>query len=175
MASLAVSREDIVEMLKRNADSTGLGLRLFYELGKEDRLERGRFHMNPSQAGEGTAAMRRWYITTGAQWLQRRAHPWAARMGEDTIEVAVRDLGYRWGSARPTEGTQRINVHWAALQLPPSLIDYILVHELAHLHETNHTPKFWTIVARLMPAYETHKSILATFGKNIWLGSVVGK
>lgn len=139
------------------------------------RLERGRFYMNPSQAGEGAAAMRRWYTNTGTHWLQKRIGPWVARMGEDTVDVVVRDLGYRWGSARPTEGPQSINIHWAALQLPPSLIDYILVHELAHLHEINHTPQFWAIVARLMPAYETHKSVLATFGKNIWLGSAVGK
>ena len=39
MASLTVPREDIVEMLKRNADSTGLGLRRFYELGRKDRLD----------------------------------------------------------------------------------------------------------------------------------------
>lgn len=136
------------------------------------RLERGRFHMSPSQADQGAVAMRRWYTTTGMQWLQRRIRPWAARMGEDTIDFAVRDLGYRWGSARPSEGPQRINIHWAALQLPPSLIDYILVHELAHLHETNHTPEFWAMVARLMPAYETHKTVLASFGKNIWLGTV---
>ena len=139
------------------------------------RLERGRFHMSPAQVDQGAAVMRRWYTTTGAQWLQRRIGPWVARMGEDTVDVAVRDLGYRWGSARPTEGPQSINIHWAALQLPPSLIDYILVHELAHLHETNHTPEFWAIVARLMPAYETHKTVLATFGKNIWLGTVAEK
>jgi len=84
------------------------------------RLERGRFHMNPSQAGEGAAAMRRWYTTTGAQWLAKRIRPWTARMGEDTIDVAVRDLGYRWGSARPSEGFQSINIHWAALQLHPA-------------------------------------------------------
>ena len=45
------------------------------------RLERGRFHMNPSEAGEGVAAMRRWYTTTGTQWLQKRMRPWAARIG----------------------------------------------------------------------------------------------
>ncbi len=39
MSSLTVPREDIVEMLRRNADATGLGLRAFYELGKEDRLD----------------------------------------------------------------------------------------------------------------------------------------
>lgn len=94
-------------------------------------------------------------------------------MGEESVAVEVRDLGYRWGSARPTDGPPRINVHWATLQLPPSLIDYILVHELAHLREANHTPEFWSIVDRLMPGYETQKTTLAAIGKTIWLGSVV--
>ena len=49
-----------------------------------------------------------------------------------------------------------INIHWAVLQLPPSLVDYVLVHELAHLREANHTPEFWSIVARLMPGCLAH-------------------
>lgn len=137
------------------------------------RLDRGRFHLNAAEADRCAAAMRRWYTDVGGQWLQRRVRPWAARLGEDTVCVEVRDLGYRWGSARPTDGPQRINVHWATLQLPPSLIDYVLVHELAHLQETNHTPEFWTIISRLMPGYELHKTTLAAIGKNIWLGAVV--
>ena len=98
--------------------------------------------------------------------------PLGRRLGEPTVTVKVRDLGYRWGSARPTKSPQHINIHWATLQLPPTLIDYILVHELAHLRETNHTPQFWTIVERLMPGYQTQKATLAAIGKNIWLGSV---
>ena len=135
------------------------------------RLDRGRFHLSAAEVDRGAAAMRRWYTDVGGQWLRRRVRPWAARRGEDTARVEVRDLGYRWGSARPTDGPQRINVHWATLQLPPSLIDYVLVHELAHLQETNHTPEFWTIVSRLMPGYELQKTTLAAIGKNIWLGA----
>ena len=135
------------------------------------RLERGRFHLPASRAHEGATAMRHWYTQVGGEWLRRRVRPWASRLGEEAVEVGVQDLGYRWGSARPTERPQRINVHWATLQLPPSLIDYVLVHELAHLQETNHTPDFWKIVVRLMPTYEHHKITLATMGKNIWLGS----
>ena len=135
------------------------------------RLDRGRFHLAAAEADRGAAAMRRWYIDVGGQWLRRRIRPWAARLGEDAVAVDVRDLGFRWGSARPTDGQQRINVHWAALQLPPSLIDYVLVHELAHLRETNHTPEFWSNVSRLMPGYELQKANLAAIGKNIWLGS----
>ena len=135
------------------------------------RLERGRFHLPAKEADRGAAQMRRWYTQVGGQWLRRRIRPWAARLGEEAVEVEVRDLGYRWGSARPAAGSQRINVHWATLQLPPSLIDYVLVHELAHLQETNHTPDFWKIVACLMPTYELQRVTLAIIGKTIWLGS----
>ncbi|WP_420621816.1 M48 family metallopeptidase [Candidatus Poriferisodalis sp.] len=137
------------------------------------RLDRGRFHLSVIEADDGAAAMRRWYTDVGGQWLRRRIRPWVARMGEVKVSVEVRDLGYRWGSARPSDGPQRINIHWATLQLPPSLIDYILVHELAHLRETNHTPEFWSTVACLMPGYETHKTTLAAIGKNVWLGTTV--
>ena len=136
------------------------------------RLERGRFHVSAADADRSAAAMRNWYSDVGGQWLRRRIHPWAARLAQDTVAVEVRDLGYRWGSARPTDGPQRINVHWATLQLPPSLIDYVLVHELAHLRETNHTPEFWSTVSRLMPGFELQKANLAAIGKNIWLGAV---
>ncbi|MCY4630022.1 MAG: SprT family zinc-dependent metalloprotease [bacterium] len=136
------------------------------------RLERGRFHLAAAEADRSAAAMRRWYIDVGGHWLRRRIRPWAARLGEDAVAVAVRDLGFRWGSARPSDGPQRINVHWATLQLPPSLIDYVLVHELAHLRETNHTPEFWATLGRLMPGYDLQKANLAAIGKNIWLGAV---
>ena len=136
------------------------------------RLERGRFHLPASSAHEGATAMRHWYTQVGGEWLRRRVRPWASRLGEGAVEVAVQDLGYRWGSARPIKGPQRINVHWATLQLPPSLIDYVLVHELAHLQETNHTPDFWSIVSRLMPTSEQQRRLLATTGKSIWTGHV---
>ncbi len=117
--------------------------------------------------------MRRWYTEVGTKWLRKRIRPWAARLGEESVTVEVRNLGFRWGSARPNTGPQHINIHRATLQLPPTLIDYVLVHELAHLRERNHTPEFWSIVDRLMPNYHTHKTTLATVGKNIWLGSTV--
>ena len=139
------------------------------------RLDRGRFHLPTAQADQGAAAMHRWYTQVGSKWLRKRTRPWAARLGEPSVSVEVRDLGFRWGSARPQTGPQRINIHWATLQLPPSLIDYVLVHELAHLREANHTPEFWSIVARLMPGYQLGKSALALIGRSVWLGSTVGK
>lgn len=143
--------------------------------GTKVRLERGRFHLPAADAhaGGGPAAMRRWYLDVGSAWARRRIRPWAARVGEPDIQVEVRDLGYRWGSARPAADASapRINIHWATLQLPPSLIDYILVHELAHLGEPNHTPAYWARVAILMPAPELPRSSLASAGSTIWMGA----
>ena len=140
--------------------------------GEGVRLDRARFQMPWSEADQGAVAMRRWYPEDGGKWLRKRIRPSAARIGEPSDELEARDLAFRWGSARPTHsGPPRINIHWAALQLPPSLIDYVLVHELAHLRESNHTPDFWSIVARLMPNFETPKTTLAAIGKHIWLGT----
>jgi predicted metal-dependent hydrolase len=129
------------------------------------RLERGRFRMSTETAAAGDAAMRRWYVRTGQPWLQRRVKPWASRMGAAGVGVAVRDLGYRWGSTR---GDTHINVHWATLQLAPSLIDYVIVHELAHLKELNHTDRYWVEVARVMPDYERRRQELNSAGVRIW-------
>ena len=137
------------------------------------RLDRGRFHLPAGEVDQGAEAMQNWYTDVGTKWLRRRIPTWAARLGEESVAVEVRDLGFRWGSARPTDGPPRINIHWATLQLPPSLIDYVLVHELAHLREVNHTPEFWFIVERLMPGYQTQKTTLAAIGKSVWLGGLI--
>lgn len=150
--------------------------------GSEVKLQRGRFHLPRHLVPGGATVMRRWYIDTGAWWLAQRLSPWAARLGLDdrgfNFDLDVRDLGYRWGSARPPGpeaglgDVGRVNIHWATVQLPTSLIDYVLVHELAHLVEPGHGPDFWTIVGRVMPDYETQRSNLAAIGKNVWLGAV---
>ena len=141
--------------------------------GKGVRLDRGRFDLPVGEVDQGAEAMQRWYTEVGTKWLRKRIRPWAARLGKEFVRVEVRDLGFRWASARPSDGPPRMNIHWATLQLPPSLIDYVLVHELAHLREANHTPEFWSTVERLMPGYQTHKTTLAAVGRNIWLGRTV--
>lgn len=62
------------------------------------------------------------------RWLPARIRPWATRMGATPGELDIRDLGYRWGSLGKNG---RLNLHWAAMQLPATLVDYVIVHELA--------------------------------------------
>lgn len=134
------------------------------------KLERGRLRLRRADAASGARVIRRWYEHTGTAWASRRIRSWNRQLGAADVGVNITSLGYRWGSVRRPE---RVNVHWATMQLPPSLIDYVLVHELAHLGERNHTPRFWQLVGRLLPDYERRRDELAIRGSRLWLGEVI--
>lgn len=85
--------------------------------------------------------------------------------------VEVAGLGRKWGSA---SAGRRVRIHWATLQVSPLLVDYVLAHELAHLHEAHHGPAFWQLLSRVMPDYDERKRELATRGAGLWFGGIAG-
>ena len=125
------------------------------------KLEAGRFKLRRDEAPGGREHFIRWYAEHAAPWLRRRVKGWASRMGVQPRGVEVRDLGFRWGSCGQAGG---VNFHWATILLPVTAVDYVIVHELAHLVEPNHTPEFWQQVARALPEYEQRKAWLAEHG-----------
>jgi predicted metal-dependent hydrolase len=137
--------------------------------GAGAKLERGRLHLPCALAdsGDGALAVIRRYRYRALAWLPRRIAPWAERMSLAPGELDVRDLGYRWGSLGKND---RLNVRWAAMQLPVSLVDYVIVHELAHIGQPRHTPAFWATVERALADYDQRRSRLATTGTTLWLG-----
>jgi predicted metal-dependent hydrolase len=72
-------------------------------------------------------------------------------MGINFKRILVRELRYSWGSCTPG-GTLTFN--WRIVQAPPVVVDYLIVHELAHVLESNHSGEFWNIVAVHAPAWE---------------------
>jgi predicted metal-dependent hydrolase len=137
--------------------------------GTNVKLERGRLRMPRAAVddGDGGSAMIRWYRHCALAWLPRRIDPWATRMGLHPGRIDVRDLGYRWGSLGKND---RLNIHWAAMQLPVSLVDYVIVHELAHIGGPRHTAGFWATVERALPDYDQRRTRLASTGTTLWLG-----
>ena len=125
------------------------------------KLEAGRFKLRRSIAPQARAHFVNWYTEHAQTWLRRRVKDWARRMGVAPAGVEVRDLGFRWGSCGRAGN---VNFHWATILLPISLVDYVIVHELAHLIEPNHTPEFWQRVGRALPEYEQRKNWLAEHG-----------
>ncbi|RLM52906.1 M48 family peptidase, partial [Halobellus sp. Atlit-31R] len=64
---------------------------------------------------------------------------------------SLSSAGTRWGSCT-IEGNIRLN--WRLMHYAPALVDYVVVHELAHLREMNHSPRFWATVGEVYPDYD---------------------
>ncbi|OYR67538.1 metal-dependent hydrolase [Halorubrum ezzemoulense] len=82
-----------------------------------------------------------------------RADFYAEEMGVEYGKITIRNQRTRWGSCSTT-GT--ISLNWRLVMAPPEVVDYVVVHELAHLREANHDDRFWSIVAEYDPEYESH-------------------
>lgn len=125
------------------------------------KLSGGRFRLLRSEAKNGREHFIDWYTQHGLPWLERRAQPWESRMKLTPKSIGLRELGFRWGSC---SNGGALNFHWATMSLPGSVIDYVIVHELAHLTHRNHTPEFWKLVERTMPEFAERKAWLAARG-----------
>jgi hypothetical protein len=85
----------------------------------------------------------------------------AKNIGVKYKSIKILDLKYRWGSCTPKDN---INFNWRLIKAPIYVIDYIIVHELTHLIEPNHTPEFWNIVSVQLPHYIKAKDWLKING-----------
>jgi predicted metal-dependent hydrolase len=130
------------------------------------RLNRGRLELRRDSVDDAARHLTRWYRRAGEPWLRRRIIPWAERMGVEVTALRVLPLGYRWGSCTQD---RKVNIHWATMQLPPDLVDYVLVHELAHLRQHDHGPGFWRTVERAMPDCTARRDRLRRLGPDLWL------
>ncbi len=89
--------------------------------------------------------------------VHERVAFWAPRIGVSPNRIAIRDQRSRWGSCS-TKGN--LNFNYRLVFLPIELVDYVIVHELCHLHEFNHSERFWGHVEIHLPEYPLHKSAL---------------
>lgn len=124
-------------------------------------LQGGWFLLRADEREHGQQHFSKWYSEQGQSWIEQRVQLFARHVGVQPNGIVVRDLGYRWGSCGRTE---TLNFHWRVIQLPAVIIDYIVVHELVHLHEPRHNTAFWRRVEQAMPDFAEHKQWLAENG-----------
>jgi len=120
----------------------------FIEGGAYLRRENGEFLLGSDLADRANTLLRTWYRARAREVLEDRVAELAGRMGLAVRGVRITDAKERWGSCSAS-GT--LNFAWRLVMLPPGIIDYVIVHELAHLVAFNHSRLFWECVARIIP------------------------
>ena len=95
-----------------------------------------------------------WYKQQAAELLRESVERWQPSVGTSPARISIGDQKTRWGSCS-SKGSLRFNLRLA--MAPQALIDYVAVHELCHLLESNHSAAFWEQVARVMPDYEARR------------------
>lgn len=98
------------------------------------------------------------------EYLAARCGHYAPLMGVDYRSIKVNSAKTRWGSCT-SEGN--LNFTYRLIFAEPELIDYIVVHELAHRREMNHSQRFWKVVADVMPDYRQRRAGLKEFQRRI--------
>lgn len=86
----------------------------------------------------------------------------AERMGVDYGRITVREQKTRWGSCSQKGN---LNFNWKLVLMPQEILDYVVVHELAHRKEMNHSARFWAIVEQVLPDYQNRRNELKKLGQ----------
>ena len=127
----------------------------------EIRFEQ-RFFIPASLADERRSVLRNWYSDRAEERILPKVKSIAAMLGVEFVGVKIVDNRFRWGSCT-AKGNVRLN--WRLIKAPMFVVDYVIVHELAHLLEANHTPRFWNIVRTHAPRMEKARGWLREHGQ----------
>ncbi len=136
------------------------------------RFDHWRFRVAIPESLEGDArqqsvqlAFERWYRIRAEHRLGDGVRRWWHRLGnEGEPKTLIRNQRQRWGSCAP-DGTLRFN--WRVMMLEPSLVEYVIVHELCHLSVNNHSADFWQLMASILPDTERRRRRLREAGKTL--------
>ncbi len=110
----------------------------------------------------------RWFKDQATDRLTQRTAYFASQMNipsNKSLTIKVRDYKRRWGSC---DHKGALSFNWRIIQAPDEVLDYVVVHELAHCHEFNHSKRFWAIVAEQMPDWKQRQHWLELNGTRLY-------
>lgn len=146
----------------------GRSYRLLMAAGQEEALllKDGRFRLRRDLVDQGEIpaaqkAFRDFFISKGQERITQRVRYFAPKLGVTPQKTNIRELGHRWASCSPCGN---LAFHWKCMMAPPKIIDYIVVHELCHLHHLDHSDAFWNEVDKVMPDFYERKEWLRKNG-----------
>lgn len=120
-----------------------------------------RFSVSSFNRSKANQLLKDFYYEQAKEILIPRIKRFADSLGVVQNKISITDSKYRWGSCTHKGN---INFNWRIIKAPINVIDYIIVHELTHLLEANHTPDFWNIISIQLPNFKKSKDWLKVNG-----------
>lgn len=148
---------------------TLLYLGKYYKLYVTDRPDDrvsfdNKFFIGKTSQQKANKLFKQWYIKAAREVLIPKVKVIAKQLGVSYNNINIINLKYRWGSCTPKDN---IHFNWRIIKAPMTVIEYIIVHELTHLLEANHTPEFWNRVAVMQPEFAKAKNWLKQYGAEL--------
>jgi hypothetical protein len=128
--------------------------------GKADsvKLEQNRLVVTFGSASRRlNSLLEQWYRMQAAKLIKERANKLSAQLELTYNQLIIRGQKTRWGSC---SHKGNLSFNWKLIMAPEPIIDYVIIHELVHLKEMNHTKKFWELVAKHCPQWREHRKWL---------------
>jgi predicted metal-dependent hydrolase len=126
-----------------------------------DQIEFDQKFRVPRALASKPSIFRKWFLARAAEKILPRVAVHARNLGVSYKEAKIGNGKYRWGSCTPNDN---VIFNWRLIKAPMFVIDYVVVHELAHLIEQNHTTQFWNVVKAQAPTMEKAKAWLQKNG-----------
>ena len=150
---------------------------LFMYLGIAYRLEivngqkpalllEGNFKLAESAQNQAALVFERWYRAEARQILADRVKHYACQHNLQYKKMRITSARTRWGSCSPNGS---LNFSWRLIMAPIEVVDYVVVHELAHTVFHNHSRRFWNKVEKIMPGYKERRKWLRKNGQQLML------
>jgi predicted metal-dependent hydrolase len=102
-----------------------------------------------------------WLKREARKRIDERVATYSAALSVRPKRITIRDTSSRWGSC---SSARSLSFSWRLILAPPSVLDYVVAHEVAHLRELNHKPRFWRLVESMVPEVERSQAWLSTHG-----------
>jgi predicted metal-dependent hydrolase len=121
-----------------------------------------RFKISKFNQPKANDLFKKWYLSQALKKIEPLATKYAKSLGVKYNQFKTSEMKYRWGSCTPANN---IIFNWRIIKAPMYVLEYLVAHELVHLIEDNHTPRFWNILSIQVPNYEKAKNWLKKNGQ----------
>ena len=126
----------------------------------------GSFRLRRDKLEDAAAVFEAWYRAQAREGISLRAAFFAGLYGFEYHSIRITGARTRWGSCG-SKGT--LNFSWRLMMAPPAVVEYVVVHELCHLRQHNHSKAFWALVESILPDYKQRQKWLKANGRALVL------